>query len=225
MSATSWPASRNPSPHPSLRLATLPDSPPRQQPHTGWSGAGRAGPTGAADQPSLPPIPEPEAQIAEPTVIAAPDDRHSRAALVGLIDVMLALPVVASFASIIFQAPFFGPYIGQLVKLVCLSSALHQLIFSLFSTMPFAMGQVQDVGLIFMSAIASNVARGCAAEGVPADETLATVLVTLTLSTAIVGLLIIATGTWMRGAGGEGRRGTQGDGVLTVPPATHPSHL
>ncbi|KFM27070.1 Uncharacterized protein C24H6.11c [Auxenochlorella protothecoides] len=128
------------------------------------------------------------------TVTPAAMDRHTRAALVGLIDVMLALPVVASFASIIFQAPFFAPYIGQLVKLVCLSSALHQLIFSLFSTMPFAMGQVQDVGLIFMSAIASNVARACAGEGVPADETLATVLVTLTISTAIVGLLIIATG-------------------------------
>ncbi|KAL6776708.1 hypothetical protein ACKKBF_B30640 [Auxenochlorella protothecoides x Auxenochlorella symbiontica] len=200
MSATSWPASRGPSPHTAMRRAAQPDSPPHPLAPTSWPGLGRPGPPGSIDHTPLPSIPEPgaifpsHAPEVPPHTAPAAADRHTRAALVGLIDVMLGLPVVASFASIIFQAPFFAPYIGQLVKLVCLSSALHQLIFSLFSTMPFAMGQVQDVGLIFMSAIASNVARACAGEGVPADETLATVLVTLTLSTAIVGLLIIATG-------------------------------
>lgn len=130
---------------------------------------------------------------AEPSVEPS-TSRHRDAAVIGLLDVMLALPVMASFAAIIFQDKFFAPYIGDLVKMVCLSSALHQVVFTLSSTLPFAMGQVQDVGLIFLSAIATHVATAGRHAGVSDEETLATVLVTLTLSTTIVGLLIITTG-------------------------------
>jgi SulP family sulfate permease len=60
--------------------------------------------------------------------------------------------------------------------------------------MPFAVGQVQDVGLIFLSAIASAVVDQCSAAGLSGADTLATALASLTTATFIVGVLIIGTG-------------------------------
>ena len=60
--------------------------------------------------------------------------------------------------------------------------------------MPFAVGQVQDVGLIFLSAMASSVVDDCVDAGLDPGDTLATTLATLSLSTAVVGLLIVLTG-------------------------------
>lgn len=60
------------------------------------------------------------------------------------------------------QAPVYAPHLALLAKLLFLSSAIHQLIFVLASSLPFAVGQVQDVGLIFLSAMASSVAGASA---------------------------------------------------------------
>lgn len=60
--------------------------------------------------------------------------------------------------------------------------------------MPFAVGQVQDVGLIFLSAMASGVVDDCKEAGIGDLDTLATALMTLTVATMTVGLLIVATG-------------------------------
>ena len=37
-------------------------------------------------------------------------------------------------------------YLGQLAKFAFLASSIHQLVFTLGSNLPFAVGQVQDVG-------------------------------------------------------------------------------
>ena len=116
------------------------------------------------------------------------------AALTGFINAIIGMPVMLSFAAIIFRHPFFDPYLSPLVKVVFLSSALHQAVFAAGSSMPFAVGQVQDVGLIFLSAMASGVVEDCIEAGVSAQDTLATVLATLTIATTFVGLLIVATG-------------------------------
>jgi hypothetical protein len=42
---------------------------------------------------------------------------------------------------------------------VLLSAAIHQAAFTALSTIPFAIGQVQDVGLIFCSSIATRSTR------------------------------------------------------------------
>lgn len=99
-----------------------------------------------------------------------------------------------SFTAIIFRHPFFDPYLSPLVKVVFLSSALHQVVFAASSSMPFAVGQVQDVGLIFLSAMASSVVEDCKDAGMADKDILATSLATLTAATALVGLLIVATG-------------------------------
>ena len=54
--------------------------------------------------------------------------------------------------------------------------------------------QVQDVGLIFLSAMASDIAYQCHKAGVSAEATLGTALLTLTGSTFLVGLVIIIVG-------------------------------
>lgn len=92
------------------------------------------------------------------------------------------------------QDHFFQPVLGQMVKLVFLSSGVHQIIFSIKSTLPFAVGQVQDVGLIFLSAMATSVVEASRKAGKDSDVTLGTVLVTLLLTTLLVGVLIILTG-------------------------------
>lgn len=54
------------------------------------------------------------------------------------------------------QHPTFKPLLGQLARLSFASAALHQLVFTLSSRLPFAVGQPQDVGLIFLSSMASG---------------------------------------------------------------------
>jgi SulP family sulfate permease len=65
----------------------------------------------------------------------------------------MLLPVEISFCSIIFHHAF-SSSLPQLIKLVTFSCVVHQLCFTLSSSLPFAVGQVQDAGLIFLSAMA-----------------------------------------------------------------------
>ena len=66
------------------------------------------------------------------------------------------MPVLISFAQIIFRDHYFqtsdnGNTINYLIKLVILSSTVHQCCFSLMSDLPFAVGQVQRRGLDVMT--------------------------------------------------------------------------
>jgi hypothetical protein len=77
-----------------------------------------------------------------------PDPSHRRriaytGTLYGLINAVILVPVLISFASIIFRDPYFEPSMPYLIKLVILSSCVHQTIFSCISSLPFAIGQVR----------------------------------------------------------------------------------
>lgn len=61
-----------------------------------------------------------------------------------------------SFGTIIYHDAAYGPYLPTLIKLTVISSMVHQLCFSTFSSLPYSIGQVQDAGLIFLSAMASR---------------------------------------------------------------------
>jgi hypothetical protein len=61
--------------------------------------------------------------------------------LYGMINATIVLPVLMSFASIIYRDDAFRPYMGQLTTLTIVSGIVHQLCFSTFSTLPFAVGQ------------------------------------------------------------------------------------
>lgn len=45
------------------------------------------------------------------------------------------------------QDPLYKPLLGQLARVSFFSAAVHQLVFTLFSTLPFAVGQPQVGGL------------------------------------------------------------------------------
>jgi SulP family sulfate permease len=53
---------------------------------------------------------------------------------------------------------------------------------------------VQDVGLIFLSAMATDIASICNGAGLPANEALGTVLFTFSVATMIVGILTMLVG-------------------------------
>ena len=88
-------------------------------------------------------------------------ERQHLDVLYGCVNAIMCVPVMISFTSIIFRDPAFAPHLPQLVKLVLFSSMIHQICFSIFSSLPFAVGQVQDAGLIFLSAMADSVVDGC----------------------------------------------------------------
>ena len=118
-----------------------------------------------------------------------------KALLYGLINTIVVTPVMIGFAAIIFRHEGFhrDPAVySNLVKLVVFSSAVHQTAFTATSSLPFAIGQVQDAGLIFLSKLASEVAD--AMKDDPPESMLATCLVTLSLSTTMLGVALIFTG-------------------------------
>ena len=114
---------------------------------------------------------------------------HLKAAMYGVINAVVCAPVMIGFAAIIFRHPAFhaDPAVyPALVKLVLFSSMVHQAAFSGFSSLPFAIGQVQDAGLIFLSKMASDLADATADDS--QQVRMATVLVALSLSTTLLGL-------------------------------------
>ena len=127
--------------------------------------------------------------------------------LYGLINATIVLPVLMSFASIIYREQVFQPYMPVLIKLTVVSGIVHQICFSTFSGLPFAVGQVQDAGLIFLSSMATTIAQHCQQqqqqqqsnnnnnEIINSDAALlATVTVCLSLSTAVLGLGLMLIG-------------------------------
>lgn len=114
--------------------------------------------------------------------------------LYGLINASIVLPVLMSFGSIIYRDQAFGPYMPSLIKLTLVSGIVHQLCFSTLSSLPFAVGQVQDAGLIFLSSMASYMVEHCKSRGYNDDVLLATATVGLGLCTALLGAGLVLVG-------------------------------
>eukprot|EP00045_Choanoeca_perplexa_P014897 m.178232 g.178232 ORF g.178232 m.178232 type:complete len:579 (+) comp16833_c0_seq1:36-1772(+) len=114
--------------------------------------------------------------------------------LYGIINSVILVPVLISFAQIIFRDPYYEKSMPYLIKLVILSSSVHQMVFSGVSTLPFAIGQVQDAGLIFLSSMASDIVAHGKAKDLGHDEILSTTLCWLAISTASLGLALYITG-------------------------------
>ena len=115
---------------------------------------------------------------------------------------IMCVPCLYGYASVIFNHNVFQPHINALSKLVILSSVVHQFCFTIFSSLPFSIGQVQDAGLIFLSAMTRRIANSIiddagGKDGVDEDvvaTVLSTTIVMLGLSTACLGALLIVAG-------------------------------
>eukprot|EP00045_Choanoeca_perplexa_P014077 m.163665 g.163665 ORF g.163665 m.163665 type:complete len:1097 (+) comp16556_c0_seq5:174-3464(+) len=121
-------------------------------------------------------------------------EEYGHAFLFGVINAIIIVPVVVSYTQIIFSDPFFKPHLPLLVKLLFFSSVVHQTCFTLMSSLPFAIGQVQDAGLIFLSAMATKVVHTLSQGHHTDEEILATTVVWIGLSTALLGLALYVTG-------------------------------
>ena len=118
----------------------------------------------------------------------------------------MCVPCLYGYASVIFNHEVFQPHINALSKLVIASSVVHQFCFSIFSTLPFSIGQgessrmynmsclyvlsrksliitpvqpVQDAGLIFLSAMSHRIETSILNDGgVINDDVVAEILST-----------------------------------------------
>ncbi|PRW58874.1 sulfate transporter [Chlorella sorokiniana] len=115
-----------------------------------------------------------------------------QAVVFGLINAAAGVPALIAFCAVVFKDEMYLPYLDQLCKFFYLASAVHQGIVTLLSSLPYAVGQVQDVGLIFLSAMASSIASLCSRAGLDASAALGTSLLTMAASSAIVGLGLLA---------------------------------
>lgn len=112
---------------------------------------------------------------------------------------IMCLPCLYGYASVIFSHAIFQPHINALSKLVIFSSVIHQCCFTLFSSLTFSIGQVQDAGLIFLSAMSNKIATklleesGGDMESI-GEEVLSTTIVLLGLATASLGVVLILMG-------------------------------
>lgn len=110
------------------------------------------------------------------------------------VNVIISAPGLYGYAAVIFNNPVFDNHMNALSKLVIFSSLIHQLGFFLFSTLDFAIGTVQDAGLIFLSAMANVIANRMMEDGHSKEEILSTTIVLLCLGTACLGLILILMG-------------------------------
>ena len=116
-----------------------------------------------------------------------------------LVNSIMCVPCLYGYASVIFSHPIYQSHINALSKLVILSSVVHQICFSIFSSLPFSIGQVQDAGLIFLSAMSTTIATTML-EGQDANDTevvseiVSTTIVLLGLATACLGAVLVVMG-------------------------------
>ena len=115
-------------------------------------------------------------------------------AMYGMINATIVLPVLMSFGSIIYRNEAFAPYMPVLIKLTLVSGVVHQICFSTLSSLPFAVGQVQDAGLIFLSAMASDMVEYCKRNEHDDDTLLATVTIGLATATTVLGVGMVIIG-------------------------------
>lgn len=111
-----------------------------------------------------------------------------------LVNTIMCVPCLYGYASVIFNNMAFQPHINALSKLVLFSSIVHQVSFTCLSTLPFAIGQVQDAGLIFLSQMANTMADRLTEEGATDEELVSTVIVILGVATSCLGIVLVLMG-------------------------------
>jgi hypothetical protein len=128
----------------------------------------------------------------------------SRDIVFGLILASMEIPCMIGYAQIIFKDSFFAEDMHTLLKLVLFSCMVHQLSFMMASRLPFAIGSVQDAGLIFLSTMSSTIVQNCHTTerdgsskllpGLTRDDVVVTTVSTLAMSTLLLGVALALTG-------------------------------
>ncbi|KAG6611760.1 Sulfate Permease (SulP) Family [Phytophthora cinnamomi] len=117
----------------------------------------------------------------------------TNAVMYGIINSILTIPTMYGYAVILFSHKDFEDFMPALSKLVVYSSAVHQVMFTLLSSLPFSIGQVQDAGLIFLSTMATSICNSLG-DDVPVEAKVATSIVTIGIATALLGVCLVVMG-------------------------------
>ncbi|ETP31881.1 hypothetical protein F442_19301 [Phytophthora nicotianae P10297] len=117
----------------------------------------------------------------------------TNAIMYGIINSILAIPAIYGYTVIIFSHRDFQDFMPALSKLVVYSSVVHQIMFTLMSSMPFSIGQVQDGGLIFLSTMATSICNSLG-DNVPLEAKVTTSVVTIGIATALFGICLVIMG-------------------------------
>ncbi|OWZ19718.1 Sulfate Permease [Phytophthora megakarya] len=111
----------------------------------------------------------------------------------GIINSILTIPTMYGYAVILFSHKDFEDFMPALSKLVIFSSVIHQVMFTLMSSLPFSIGQVQDAGLIFLSTMATSICNSLG-EDVPLEAKVTTSIIIIGIATASLGLCLVVMG-------------------------------
>lgn len=103
-----------------------------------------------------------------------------------------ALPITIAFARITYSHPVFAKLQPQLSRLLIAANATHAFVGAMLSRLPFTVAQVQDLGLIFLNAMTSDIAVRL--KGEPEEVIVGTALVACSLATMLLGLVLIVVG-------------------------------
>ncbi|TMW61103.1 hypothetical protein Poli38472_013566 [Pythium oligandrum] len=140
-------------------------------------------------------VPKPAAKMDKPCLVSTKMLVESgiQAVVTGMIIAVVLCPVMIGFVTMIYGHQEFEPVMAVLTKIIFLSSVAHQLAITFLSPLPFAIAQTQDAGLIFLSTMAASIMNQLGV-AVPLEERIATVVVHLSICTALVGLGLIVLG-------------------------------
>jgi len=112
----------------------------------------------------------------------------------GVVNWIVCVPSLVSYAHIVFPQAVFRPYLPMVVKVYFLSSAVMQVVMTLLSDVEFSIGQIQDVGLIFLAGMVRNLVSWGKEAGLTPEELITTSIWQSAISTCFVGISLIVIG-------------------------------
>ena len=117
---------------------------------------------------------------------------HKTGVIYGVVNWIVCVPSLVSYAHIVFPQPVFRPYLPMVVKIYFLSSAVMQVAMTVLSDVEFSIGQIQDVGLIFLAGMVRNIVAW--GTSLSPEELIATSIWQSAISTFFVGIALIIIG-------------------------------
>jgi len=119
---------------------------------------------------------------------------HQTGVIYGVVNWIVCVPSLVSYAHIVFPQAVFRPYLPMVVKVYFLSSAVMQVVMTLLSDVEFSIGQIQDVGLIFLAGMVRNLVSWGKEAGLTPEELITTSIWQSAISPCFVGISLIVIG-------------------------------
>src|SRR5262249_30716227 len=112
----------------------------------------------------------------------------------GSVSALVTLSYSASYAVLIFSGPALEPFLPAGLHVALITAALVGFVLALRSSLPFAVGGPDSNATAILAVIATSLAAGLAARGVPRDGVAAGVLLMLAASAVLTGLVVLLLG-------------------------------